>query len=118
MTLALFTSSSWHFKTQILIENILYAQYLYNQCLEFNQTGTDTSLVQRKKVIRFWWPWLYIQGHTCTLKLKFDRKSLCANYILNQWLEFDQTNTNTLLGYGKEWLDFGDFDLIFKVTTL
>ena len=41
---------------------------------------------------------------------------LSALYLLNQWVDFDQTCTDTLLGGGKKWLDFGDLDLIFKVT--
>ena len=49
MTLILFAPSNWHFKTPILIENSLCAHYLYNQWLEFYQTGTDTSLYRRKK---------------------------------------------------------------------
>ena len=43
-------------------------------------------------------------------------KILCA--LFNQWLEFDQTSTDTSLGREKKWLDFGDLDLISKVTTL
>ena len=41
---------------------------------------------------------------------------LSALYHLNQWVDFDQTCTDTLLAGGKKWLDFGDLDLIFKVT--
>ena len=29
-------------------------------------------------------------------------KSLCAHYLFNQWLEFDQTSTDTSSGWGKE----------------
>ena len=138
--------------------------------MEFDQSSTDTSMGLRKEVIRFWWPWSHFQGHTGTLKLKYWlEKSLCAHFILNQWLEFYLTSTDTSLGHGKEvvrfwwpwphfqghyiiktvkmslvctliswmnrwnltelaqihhwdggkgkkWLDFGDLDLIFKVT--
>ena len=47
-------------------------------------------------------------------------KSLSAYYLFNQCLEFDQTSTDTgtLSGWGKTRLDFGDLDLIFKVTRL
>ena len=31
-------------------------------------------------------------------------------------VDFDQTYTETPFGHGKKWLDFGDLDLIFKVT--
>ena len=34
---------------------------------------------------------------------------VCAHYLLHQWLEFDQTSTDTLTGRRKKWLDFGDF---------
>ena len=53
-----------------------------------------------------------------TLKPNFDRKKLVCTLSLNQWLEFDQTSTDTSIGWGKKGLDFGDLDLIFKVTTL
>ena len=33
-------------------------------------------------------------------------KSLCAHYLLNQWLEFYQTSTDTSLGQGKEEIRF------------
>ena len=33
-------------------------------------------------------------------------KSLCAHYLLNQWLEFYQTSTDSLLGQGKEVIRF------------
>ena len=33
-------------------------------------------------------------------------KSLCAHYILNQWLEFYQTSTDTSLGHRKEVIRF------------
>ena len=41
---------------------------------------------------------------------------MSALCLLNQWVDFDQTSTDTLLGGGggKKWLDFGDFVLIFK----
>ena len=41
---------------------------------------------------------------------------LSALCLLNQWVDFDQTCTDALLGWEKKWLDFGDLDLIFKVT--
>ena len=33
-------------------------------------------------------------------------KSLCAQYLFNQWLEFDQTSTDTSSGWGKEVIRF------------
>ena len=35
---------------------------------------------------------------------------------MNQWTDLDQTCTDTMLGGCEDWLDFGDLDLIFKVT--
>ena len=37
-------------------------------------------------------------------------------YLQNQLMDFDQTRIYTLLGGGEGPLDFGDIDLIFKVT--
>ena len=172
----LFSRSHRHFETQILREKSLCAHYILNQWLEFYQTSTDTSLGHRKEVIRFWWPWPHFQGHyiiktlkmslVCTLSrfqghyiiktknepcmhsiswinrwnltklaqlhhwdggMKWSdfgdldlifkvtpalwnsnliEKSLCANYLLNQWLEFYQTSTDTSLGQGKELIRF------------
>ena len=39
-----------------------------------------------------------------------------VHYLLNQLIDFDQTCIDTLLGEGEELIDFGDLDLIFKVT--
>ena len=36
-------------------------------------------------------------------------------HLPNQWMDFDQTCTDPLLGGGKKWSDFDDLDLIFKV---
>ena len=38
--------------------------------------------------------------------------------LVNSWMNFDQTCTDIYLGPDsqKEWLDFDDLDLIFKVT--
>ena len=33
-------------------------------------------------------------------------KSLCAHYLFKQWLEFDQTSTDTSSGWGKEIIRF------------
>ena len=47
----------------------------------------------------------------------FYRKSLSAHYLLNQWLEFAQLAQIHQFD-GEKLLDFGDLDLIFKITTL
>ena len=41
---------------------------------------------------------------------------MSALYLPNQWVDFDQTCTDTLLGGRKNWLDFGYIHLIVKVT--
>ena len=41
---------------------------------------------------------------------------LSALYLLKRCMDFDQLCTDTLLDRGKNLLDFGDLDLIFKVT--
>ena len=82
--------------------------------MEFDHTSTDISLGLGKEVIRFWWPLSCFQGHIGTLKNKIlIEKGLCAHYILDQWLaQIYQQDT------AKKCLDFGDLDLIFKVTPL
>ena len=53
----------------------------------------------------------------CGSNLRRRRCSFLSElYLLNQWVEFGQTHTDTLLGRGKEmmWLDFGDIDLILR----
>ena len=41
---------------------------------------------------------------------------LYVGYLLNQWMDFLQTNIDVPLGQARSGLDFGDRDLIFKVT--
>ena len=46
---------------------------------------------------------------------------LSAQTFVNQWLEFYQMFMDMILGHSKDaknWLDFGDFDLLFKVTAV
>ena len=42
---------------------------------------------------------------------------LSAFCLLNQLVDFDQICTETPLDMEKKWLDSGDLDLIFKVTS-
>ena len=35
-----------------------------------------------------------------------------VRYLLNQWMDFDQTCTDTILGGGEELTRFGDLDII------
>ena len=39
-------------------------------------------------------------------------------YLVNQWLDFYQIFLDMQLGHNKETLDFGDIDLIYKVTAV
>ena len=113
MTLTIF-SRSYIINTQkvILVNAIksLYAHYLFNQWLEFDQTSTDTSSGWEKEVIIFWWPWSYFQGHyiinTQKVSLVNAVKSLYVHYLFNKWLEFDQTGTGTSSGWEKEVIRF------------
>ena len=85
----------------------LCAHYLFNQWLKFDQTSTDTSSRWRKEVIRFLWPWPYFQGHYIVKTPKMSLvKSLCAHYLFNQWLKFDQTSTDTSSRWRKEVIRF------------
>ena len=68
-----------------------------------------------------WWPWPHFQGHTHTLNVKFVgvhvRVASCLHFIFwtSGWILTKLTQTHYWDG-GKKWLDFGDLDLIFKVT--
>ena len=37
-------------------------------------------------------------------------------YLLNQWMDSNQTCIDTLLGKGKRTINFSDLDIMFKVT--
>ena len=50
-----------------------------------------------------------------TRRCRRPRSFLSAPYLLNQWMDFDQTCT-THYREGKEVIGFDDLDLIFKVT--
>ena len=91
----------------------LCAHYLLNQWLEFYQTSTNTSLGHRKEVIRFWWPWPHFQGHYI-IKTKNEP---CVHSLsrINRWNLTKLAQLHHWDG-GMKWLDFGDLDLIFKVT--
>ena len=70
------------FETQIVIENRLCAHCILNQCLEFDQTKTNTLLANEKEVIRFWSVWLNVHGHfIIKTSLKWALFALC---LMNQ----------------------------------
>ena len=68
-----------------------------------------TSLIE---LIRFWWPWPHFQGHWRTYMT-----ISCTHYIswTNEW-NFTKLAWIHHWDKFKSWLDFGDLDLIFKVT--
>ena len=55
-------------------------------------------------------------GHNCIWCKSCRRIFVSLCYLLNQWMDFDQTCINILLGGRKELIRFDDLDLIFKVT--
>ena len=60
-----------------------------------------------KEVVRFLWPWPHFQGHYVIKTPKMSIvKSLCSNYLFQQWLDFDQTGIYTSSGSGKEAIRF------------
>ena len=44
---------------------------LLNQVMDFDQACIDRLFGEGEELIRFWWPWLYFQGHRGTLKIWF-----------------------------------------------
>ena len=113
VTFISFPRSHRHFEAQILIEKSLCAHYILNQWLEFHQTSIDISLGHGKEVIRFWWHWPHCQSHYI-IKTK---NQPCMHYIswINSWNLTKLAQIHHWDG-GNKWLDFGDLDLIFKVT--
>ena len=70
-----------------------------------------------KTVVRVWWPWPYFQGHMPPKTVNFGPKMVCLHSIswTNQ-LILVKLNTINRYNIPQIWLDFGDFDLIFKGT--
>ena len=85
--------------------SFLCALYLLNQLVDFYQTCTDTLLGWGKEVIRFWWSWPHFEVASCLHSI-----SWTSGWILTKCAQ-----THYWDG-GKKRLDFGDLDLIFKVT--
>lgn len=50
-------------------------------------------------LIRFWWPWLYFQGHRRSINVE---KCLLCLYLLKGWMDLKQTCRDILLGNAKE----------------
>ena len=91
----------------------LCALYLFYQCLEFDQTSTDTSSGWGKEVIRFWWSWQFSRS----LHYKYSISEPCVHSVLwtNRW-NLTKLAQIYYWDWGKKWLDFGDLYFIFKVT--
>ena len=101
------TPALWMIQFQRRRPCSLSALYLLNQCLDFDQTGTDTLLGQGKDVVRFWWPWPHFKGHASTLNFSnFDQKSLSAPCLLNQITGSGQTLHIVTLGWFKDLVRF------------
>ena len=41
-------------------------------------------------------------------------RSLSVLYLVNRWVDYNQTQMDTSLGFGRQMIDFGDHDPIFK----
>ena len=87
--------------------SFLYALYLLNQWVDFDQTCTDTLVEWRKEVIRFWWLWPRFQGHTSTLRnFQILTKKACLHSLLNQMTDSGQTSYIVTLGWFKDLVRF------------
>ena len=65
--LDLFLRSQWYFGWRWRLLSFLCIIFWTNWW-NFDQTCIDTLLGGGKELLRFWWPWPYIQGHSGTLK--------------------------------------------------
>ena len=95
--------------------------FLFALSLSWTKRCILTKLLGRGiEVIKLLWPWPHFQGHTSTLNYRmFTKKKACLHPI--SWTEWRiLAKLHVLLHWDglKIWLDFGDLDLIFKVTTL
>ena len=92
----------------------LSAPYFLNQMTDSGQTSYIVILGWFKDLVRFWWSSPNFQGHH-TIKLKNEPcLHLSPEPIGGVW---PNLHRNTIRrDMGKKLLDFGDLDLIFKVT--
>ena len=67
-----------------------------------------------KKMIRFWWPWLWKWR---SLHYKDSKSEPCVHSIswINRW-NLTRLAQIHQWDWEKKWLDFGDLDIIFKAT--
>ena len=64
-----------------LLKWALAALYRLNQWVDIDQTCTETSLRQRKEVIKFWWTLSHFQGHISTVNIQFWPNKACLHPI-------------------------------------
>ena len=117
VTLIKFSWSLRNSNCQIWAKRCLCRQYLMNQLTDFNQICMDITFGHDKKLNRFWWPWSNFQGHCQTLSTKIKPKSAYLHAI--SWtIGWNITKFASLYKSDRirSVLDFGDLDLIFKVT--
>ena len=117
VTLTYFSRSVRGLNCQIWAKRCLCAQFLMNQLADFNQICMHIIFGHVKKLNRFWWPWSNFQVHCQTYSTKIKPKSVRLHVIA--WTIgwnvikfaslYKSDSFNSLL-------DFGELDLIYKVT--
>ena len=117
VTLTYFSRSLLDLICQIWAKRCLCAQYLMNQLADFNQISMDITFGHDKKLNRFWWLWTNFQVHCQTWSTKFKPKSVCL-HVVSWTIGWNVTKFARLYKSDRinNLLDFGDLDLIFKVT--
>ena len=113
-----FLLKEFQFVMSLKIRRSMTYTFCLNQWVEFYQTCMDTSLGQAKELIKFWWLWLKVTGGLRLLNFlcwHWRDRFMYPLYLLNQW---NVTKLAWIYHWDelKSWLDFGDLDLIFKVT--
>ena len=100
----------WNFRS--LTQKRLSAPYLLNQMMDSGQTSYIVMLGWLKDLIIFWWPWPYFQGHHTIKIVKMSLVCTLSPEPVGGFLPNLHRNTSGTW----ERNDFGDLDLIFKVT--
>ena len=117
VTLTYFSRSVRELNCQIWAKKCLCAQYLMNQMADFNQICMDITFGHDKKLNRLWWPLSNFQGHCQTLSTKIKPKRVSL-HVISWTIGWNVTEFASLYKSDRinSLLDFGDLDLIFKVT--
>ena len=78
------------------------------------------STLSKGPVQQTFWAWKYVHPPppppTDGRSRRHPHSFFCLGYLLNQWMDFDQTCIETLVGGWNELVRFSDLDLIVKVT--